>query len=75
MMLHLCCRIVLVLGYFILRKWRNNAKKMELENANLKEERMTMQKKLENKMQIEKRQTLQMEETCKEQMQFGKRHI
>ena len=48
---------------------------MELENANLKEEHMTMQKKLENKMQIEKRQTLQMEETCKEQMQFGKRHI
>jgi hypothetical protein len=38
---------------------------MELENANLKEEHMTMQKKLENKMQIEKRQTLQMEETCK----------
>ena len=31
--------------------------------------------KLENKMQIEKRQTLQMEEKCKEQMQFGKRHI
>ena len=75
MMLHLCCRIVLVLGYFILRKWRNNAKKMDLENANLKEEHMTMQKKLENKMQIEKRQTLQMEEKCKEQMQFGKRHI
>jgi hypothetical protein len=45
-----------------LRKWRNNAKKMELENANLKEAHMTIAEKWESKMQVEKRQKLQMEE-------------
>ena len=54
MMLHLCCRIVLVLGYFILRKWRNNAKKMDLENANLKEEHMTMQKNWKTKCKLKR---------------------
>ena len=54
MMLHLCCRIVFALGYFILRKWRSNAKKMELENANLKEEHMTMQKKWKTKCKLKR---------------------
>jgi hypothetical protein len=39
-----------------LRKWRNNAKKMELENANLKEAHMTIAEKWESKMQVGKSQ-------------------
>jgi len=37
-------------------------KRMEFENANLKEAHMTIAKKWESKMQVEKRQKLQMEE-------------
>jgi len=37
-------------------------KTMELENANLKEAHMTIAEQWKNKMQVEKRQKLQMEE-------------
>ena len=44
--LYLCYRIALVLGCLHLEKMEKQCKKMELENANLKEAHMTIAKKM-----------------------------